>query len=148
MQDMWQRLVNGAYTHDVLGAMLVLIGYWNSTPTKLVFKHSIPFALPTWKPSLVTPVCSLSLAKTNELMPLGCVHIWLTPTIFYKYQLENLKTKKNCLKYLTLRLQTPPLSQSCFFKAPYWEQPIRNMKDIDLVDLKMGDLKFCRQLGP
>ena len=45
MQDMWQRLVNGAYTHDVLGAMLVLIGYWNSTPTKLVFRHSIPFGI-------------------------------------------------------------------------------------------------------
>ena len=42
---MWQRLVNGAYTHDVLGAMLVLIGYRNSTPTKLVFKHSIPFGI-------------------------------------------------------------------------------------------------------
>ena len=45
MQDMWQRLVNGAYTHDILGAMLVFIGYRNSTPTKLVFKHSIPFGI-------------------------------------------------------------------------------------------------------
>ena len=45
MQDMWQRLVNWAYTHAVLGAMLVLIGYWNSTPTKLVFKYSIPFGI-------------------------------------------------------------------------------------------------------
>ena len=45
MQDMWQRLVNGAYAHDVIGAMLMLIGYWNSTPTKLVFKHSIPFGI-------------------------------------------------------------------------------------------------------
>ena len=46
MQDMWQRLVNGAYTpYRGIGAMLVLIGYRNSTPTKLVFKRSIPFGI-------------------------------------------------------------------------------------------------------
>ena len=44
MQDMWQRLVNRAYTQDVTAAMLVFIGNWNNTPTELIFKHSIPFA--------------------------------------------------------------------------------------------------------
>lgn len=37
MQDMWQRLVNGAYTHDVTAAMLVFIGNLNGTPTELIF---------------------------------------------------------------------------------------------------------------